>query len=410
MFYQTSDQQNNLFGNDAQFDKYISYATGPVELAPGFFSNILNGWASKDWREDTLHKSKIFSTSFFADATWHATDKIDVTGGFRVSYDKKKLRYLAELGNGVYHQNNGAFNPPTNTPFNFITFAERLGAADNRTEKTWVAFQPRLNVAYKFTKDLMVFGGYSRGYKPGGFGYYILEEVKPETNNAFEIGTKFNFPQGRGFVNVSAYYYDYNNLQVEDISGPRTAIINARKSTSKGVEVEAAYNISQDLTFGGSMSFVDAKFKDFTTQETIFPPTGGPAVTTDISYSGNRLAYTPELTFNVFLAYEKYFKNNVTSFFLQTDFYHQSEQFFHQRNDPNFKGESYGLLNGTLGFNGLANGRFNVSIFANNILNKKYLTVARSNGALGQGSEFPYVSRGLPLIAGVRLKINNIFQ
>ncbi|OSY87398.1 hypothetical protein WH52_10985 [Tenacibaculum holothuriorum] len=410
VFYQTSDQQNNLFGNDAQFDKFISYSLGPVPLGGGFSANILNGWTSNDWKENTLHTSKIFSSSVFADATWHATEKIDVTAGFRVSYDKKKLRYFAKLGTGQYHQNNGAFNPPTNTPFNFLTFGERLGAADNNTEQTWVAFQPRLNVAYKFTKDLMVFGGYSRGYKPGGFGYYILEEVKPETNNAFEIGTKYNFPEGRGFINVSAYYYDYNNLQVEDISGPRTAIINASKSTSKGIEIETAYNILQELTIGGSLSYVDAKFKDFTTVETIFPPTGGPAIVNNIDYSGNRLAYTPELTFNAFLAYEKYFSNQTTSFFVQADYYHQGDQFFHQRNDPNLKGEAYGLLNGSIGFNGLANGRFNVSVFANNILDKEYLTVARANGALGAGAEFPYVSRGLPLIAGVRLKINNIFQ
>lgn len=388
IFYQKSNQENNLISNDQMIDLL-------------FFGGGL-GYTNNPFKEETLHVGKIFSGSVFGDVTWHVTDKIDITAGMRFSYDKKEVDFTSKLGNGQFHQT-GYLALGLTSPVNLLTLSEGLGAAQNNASKTWTAFQPRLNVSYKLNENTMFFGGYSRGYKPGGFGYYQLTPVDPETNNAFEVGMKHNFNDYKGFINISGYFYDYQDFQVEQFRQNILSIENAADVRSFGVEIETAYNLSQHLQFGGSFAYTNAKFQNF-----ISPVDG--------DLSGNRATFTPETSFQIYGGYERYF-SKVGSFFFNADYSYQGDMFLNQTNSAFSKVPAFGILNAAFGLRNIADSKLEISFFVNNILDKVYITNAREGLAITDQttnpptvSGFPYVSRSLPRMFGIKLKINNLLE
>ncbi|KMU98286.1 hypothetical protein ACS72_16035 [Acinetobacter sp. VT 511] len=91
-----------------------------------------------------------------------------------------------------------------------------------------------MKLAYKLSNKLLIYGSYDHGYKSGGynldqatFDSVLLGGNGPqgrdlrfgaETNDAFEIGTKFS-PNRAFSLNIAAFYMNFYNLQSLVFSG-----------------------------------------------------------------------------------------------------------------------------------------------------------------------------------------------
>jgi iron complex outermembrane receptor protein len=161
------------------------------------------------------------SYSLFAQATLHVTPSFRITAGGRANID--------------YYKDDS---------HNFSAFGKN--EVDNHEwdhVPTW-----RVEADYDLTQDNMVYASTARGYKPGGVNgtgnQVIIRPVfKPETNTAFEIGSKnFLFDHTLRF-NASAFYYFYKDMQyIEDDPFPFAAgISNIPSVHIYGVEGEASY-------------------------------------------------------------------------------------------------------------------------------------------------------------------------
>jgi iron complex outermembrane receptor protein len=68
-------------------------------------------------------------------------------------------------------------------------------------------------------------------------------------------------------LNLAAFSNDYKNLQeqrqVPVGNTTVSTIFNAAKAKSKGLEMELEWRSRRDLTFGGTLSLLDAKYKSF---------------------------------------------------------------------------------------------------------------------------------------------------
>lgn len=332
-------------------------------------------------RETHTHDAKTFSISAFADATYHVTDKFDITAGLRISSDKKEVNYMALLSDGAFQQGIGA---------NVLTVDFGYGTIDQTADKNWVAVQPRVNFSYKASDNALLFAGYSRGYKPGGLNDYDLRIIEPEFNNAFEFGLKTNFAEGRGLFNASAFYYDYSNLQVLEVVDARVGVNNAADVKSTGLEVETSYELFDNFTLGGNLALIRAEYKNF--------------ITDSGDFSGNKTLYTPDVTYRINAEYRKRFESGF-GFYIQTDYAYQSEMFFHESNADNRKADAYGLWNATAGLNGLFGNRVDVGLFFQNITDEKYIVNARDD--LG---DLPYITRGNPFYTGITVRLNNLLD
>ena len=81
----------------------------------------------------------------------------------------------------------------------------------------------RLGLDFAVRDGLMVYGSVSTGYQAGFFQTQFdpdanesgPTEVKPEEITAFELGLKSVLPGNRGYFNIAAFSYDYQDMQVE---------------------------------------------------------------------------------------------------------------------------------------------------------------------------------------------------
>jgi iron complex outermembrane receptor protein len=347
----------------------ILFADGTLGLSPSID------------RETHVQKAKTFSVSTYADATYQLSEKFDITAGFRLSYDKKETNYAAQLSDGAFQQTIGA---------NVLTVDFGYGTIDQTADKSWVAFQPRLNLSFKASDDVLIYAGYSRGYKPGGLNDYDLRIVEPEFNNAYELGLKTNFAENRGLFNLSGFYYDYSNLQVLEVVDARVGVNNAADVKSLGLEIETSYEFFDGFTLGGNVALINAEYKDF--------------VTDSGDFSGNKTIYTPDVTYRINAEYRKRYESGF-GFYIQTDYAYQSEVFFHESNSDDRKSDAFGLWNATAGVTGLFKNKADIGLFFQNITDEKYIVNARDDlGGL------PYITRGNPFYTGVTIRLNNLLD
>ena len=92
----------------------------------------------------------------------------------------------------------------------------------------------RFAIEYDLNSDTMTYASFTKGFKPGGsnltFGFPVDDEqnfgaqpapqlVFPffdsETIDAYEIGIKTDLLNSRLRANISAFYYEYQNLQFQ---------------------------------------------------------------------------------------------------------------------------------------------------------------------------------------------------
>ncbi len=175
--------------------------------------------------------------AWFAQGTYHILDDLRLTAGFRINYDGYTTNTLT-FGTAGYAQ---------------IGYWDLI--------PTW-----RTELEYDVTPTSMIYGSFSRGYKPGGINTSNIANGKavqatptfsPETNTSFEIGSKNKFLDGALRANVAAFYYIYRNMQFNATDPVEFAggVQNIPSVHIWGGEAEANYTALQErLHLNSSLS------------------------------------------------------------------------------------------------------------------------------------------------------------
>ena len=147
----------------------------------------------------------------------------------------------------------------------------------------------RAALSYTFDNGMLVYASYNRGYRSGAFngGGYTSSSgitfIQPETVNAYEIGTKGRFLDGRLTLALAAFYDDYRNQQLQDTrAGPVSFLINAPKSALYGGEAEATFRVVPAFTVYGALGLLHATYQQLALQDT--------------NLAGNDLPFAPHVT------------------------------------------------------------------------------------------------------------------
>jgi len=225
-----------------------------VFLAPPFYNSEVNLFSLKSY-------------GLFGEAYFEVTDKLKITGGLRYSNDKKRQVARVPLLSfpvpfGVTDANQSPFIG------NFDADPTRTGNQPyNDARAAFDEFTGRFVVDYQVTPDNLVYASWSRGYKSGGINppinpiFAVPATFEPEIINAFEIGSKNSFSNGRIRLNLSAFYYDYKGLQLSRIVA-RTSVNDNTDAEIYGAEAEAVFRPSRNLLINLSGSYLHSKIKD----------------------------------------------------------------------------------------------------------------------------------------------------
>lgn len=211
----------------------------------------------KDHTEIFENESTTNSAAIYFDGTYSLTDKFDVTLGARYTYDEKEF-YLHSTPTNVI---NMPFPGVDDIPLS-VAFIPQTA----NQESDWSKFTPRIVFDYQWTKDIMTYASYSEGFKAGGFN--TLGEAPPvdeETVKNSEIGLKSTWLDNRLRLNLSAYQYDYTNLQQHElIAGEGSAVpsYNLRNVDAEGTgyDVELTWQATDDLIITANYGKVDTEY------------------------------------------------------------------------------------------------------------------------------------------------------
>ncbi len=323
--------------------------------------------------------AKTESLAGFGEATYEVVPKLNVTVGARYTTDKKEISGFTDvIGAG-----------------GTVTATVPIAPASKRFNK----FTYRGIVDYHFTDDIMGYVSYSRGFKSGGYDTSIPNGIpfNPEVLDALEAGVKIQTMDRRLTLNLAAFTYDYKGLQQPVlIGGTATQVtINAANAKVNGFEMDGSFKVNEVLQFTWGAGYLDSKYKEFDNAPcTAINPTTGAVTGFACSVTGNRLTQAPKWSWNVggVATLPTSFGNVVATanYAWKGTFYYDITNRLPQK--------SYGLLNGSLGWQS-EDERFAVSLFAENLTNKKY-TIAQYPTA-----DFPdRVAAGRPRQFGVELR------
>ena len=291
------------------------------------------------------------------------------------------------------------------------------GTASLTQSETYKTFTPRIGLRYNVAEYANLYATYSKGFKSGGFdgilsaGQLRINPVFPEKVDAFETG--FKYGQGNTSLAISAYYYDYANIQFQAFdpsSGGLVRIFNAAAAEIYGGEVEGSFELAAGLSLRGSIAYTKSEYKNFP-GATIFCPRGAPAfgnATVSLGAlnpctgaingdgaTGNNLIRTPEITASLSPSYRHDLANGGTLDLSTTAFY--SGNFFW---DPanRLKESSYVLINGELAYT-LPGDQWKLALWGRNLTDKLY-SIYVTEGAGGDS-----VAYARPRSFGIRAEL-----
>tara|TARA_B100001057_G_scaffold96448_1_gene93072 strand:- start:1810 stop:4056 length:2247 start_codon:yes stop_codon:yes gene_type:complete len=187
----------------------------------------------------------------------------------------------------------------------------------------------RFAYEHDVNETTMVYVSYTKGFKPGGsnltFGYPMDDEgfgaapapqlifpfFESEMIDAYEFGLKTDFLEGRMRANISAFSYEYENLQFQSTDPDiyRGGVANIPESEMQGVELELIGLISESLSFDLRVAYLDTEITssyealDNLNAELYFFGEEPIRYSLRENLKGNQLAKSPELTANFGIEY-----------------------------------------------------------------------------------------------------------
>lgn len=243
-------------------------------------------------------------------------------------------------------------------------------------------------------EGLNLYGGVSSGYKSGGFnsGFVGLGDegaYDSESVTSYEVGLKSTALDDRLKVEASLFYIDWRDQQVQGFNAltGATPISNAPQSRSFGGELSVAYDVDEHWTLTAGAGYADATYKEFRDARAL----DGSGM---VDVSGNQQQFVSRFTGSAGATYqwETGFEDLVGK--VGVNYRYRSSYYFDVQNTIRQKG--YGLLDA---YAGVENNSYAAYVFAKNIGDANYRTVAAN---LGAGA---LVSPGDPLTFGGSFKV-----
>ena len=164
-------------------------------------------------------------------------------------------------------------------------------------ERTWEPVTGRIGLVYQLTPAANVYAQYSTAadLPAGSLATATFAQVRDfdlTTGNQIEVGSKFDFLDGRGTATLAAYQIVRKDFAVKD-PYDSTLTIQAGQQTSRGIEIAGKLQVTRALSLEGNFGYVDAQYDDF--HETV----GGVSVS-----QGNTPAGVPAHTGNAWFVYD----------------------------------------------------------------------------------------------------------
>ena len=321
------------------------------------------------------------SYSMFADGTWIPTPALEITAGARVLIEKRRSGFYARVPRSLI--SGGASLIPGQVDTGGQTF---------RTEDSFAAVLPRLNLLYRFSDDFNAYATVSKGRRSATVQLGAratatgpvanFTPVLAENVWNYEIGVKGSSGMFSG--SIGAYYLTYDNFQVSVVlPNGTTQTQSAGTATNKGVEAELTIKPASWLSVFGNIGYIDGGIDD--------------KPTIAANFRGAKFRLQPDVQAAAGFTIDAPLGG--VTFFATPSVTYRSKIFFEIPNNNLISQEAVTLVNINAGFR-FGQDRFEVAAFARNLLNEDYLLDAgNTGGAFGIPTFIP----AEPRLYGIRV-------
>jgi outer membrane receptor protein involved in Fe transport len=217
-------------GTTPNYSAYEDLGTGVAATTPHWF--------------DAYSPTTLKQYAAFGDATYGVTDELKVDVGARVNhYDYRFSSCISGWGSGY-----GAAKP----------------SCSGLIPLSSTSFNPKINLTYTFSPDLMTYATVSTGFRPGGgdavypttgsaWGGAFQQQnytgtkwpstYEPDRVISYELGEKSRMLDRRLTVDASIYYEDWRHVQLEAYPNDWALNINGNYVTIYGFDFDVAADL-----------------------------------------------------------------------------------------------------------------------------------------------------------------------
>jgi len=282
LFYLSArtDSDYWVFGNALDYFAVVFPAI-PVNLG-GLVGQDGVGWVSPSFHSQTK-SYELDSAAAFGELYYQFTDELKLTTGLRWTRDEKHIH------DRQYALNLGPDGSPIVQPFGEnADFSDLVpGRKDKRSWEEWTGrvvldWSPQL----AWSDASLFYVSYARGYKGGGFNpaFDPLEVAgvspfyQPEFVNAFELGAKTRLLDQRLQSDLTAFYYDYDDLQISKTVN-RSSFTENTNAEIYGLEAELLFAPTDRWLLNANLAWLHTAIKNFSSVDPRDPTQGSSEAT-----------------------------------------------------------------------------------------------------------------------------------
>jgi len=305
-------------------------------------------------------------------------------------------------------------------------------------------FAPKATLQWMPNDTNMFYGSIAQGVKPGGISTITAGAFfDPDANTfdkeellVYELGSKSTFFDNSVLFNTAVFYQDYTDKQVgvtrfdASINTDVGAIENAGEAETYGIELEAQWLITENLSVGGGYTWLQSEYTEFTqfTQSgnnvarnlaaggegclNITPGASANQIgTCEVSLAGNQIEDVPEHSFVGNTRWEAPLASTGMQYYADASFIYKGERFVDEYNAKEL--DSYWLVDLRTG---LIGERWEAILFIDNLFDDDTIKSAIDFGSITdstrQGFQPPSPPDGIvvslpdPRVVGVRFNYN----
>lgn len=251
------------------FDYWQAYYNYLDYLYPGYYDFTVGPFSPSSngrFDERNIVNGRYNGWAAYVDLSYQLNDQWDVSLGVRYTYDEKKFTTEAPR--------------PESLLQNYFLLGYMTEPLTDKND--WDDVTPRLVVRYRPNDDTMLFASYTEGYKSGGFGTFSLNppifqwfgdgpdplltmadgfrpaQFDPEDVKSYEVGYKGRLAGGKAQLDVTAFVYEYTDLQVNFFDqGARVG--NAGSVDGMGLEATLQWAINENFDLIASAGWLDTE-------------------------------------------------------------------------------------------------------------------------------------------------------
>jgi iron complex outermembrane receptor protein len=193
----------------------------------------------------------------FTEATFDLTDKLKLDAGIREFWVNNTLWGFFGFNDNGYSGNGEALciaenNPILTTPG--VYTGGSMPCVNTNKKVVQNGETHKVNLTYQINPDLMVYGTWSTGFRPGGNNRRpSAGSFRADTLANFEMGWKTAWLDRRLRVNGAVFYERWKDIQtsIQGESGI-TSIVNAGDAKVEGMEADIIWAATDHLTLSAS--------------------------------------------------------------------------------------------------------------------------------------------------------------